>query len=404
MDVLSISNWKNFNLCQSTDKKSNAVSYPKFGLKMAAPLTQDTVSFQGRYTTKMKTLAKSSKIENLLEEISTVGEKTASEIGKTLNNEDLKNGVNKATAKIIREEALPLQEEIENFFVKSFADLVYDEKNNVKAPIHAIKGRVKGVDSIIEKSKSLGLDSKSKVFTEMTDLNGIKIELNNASPESVKQVLQRFQDAVDLGVLIPAEVENKRPAIAKKLKGLEASQWDYMDPDYLRAFAKNMAKSSGKKVKFNPHDYTKANYTAIHMHFRFPGQKRVFEVQLMGKDVAEYKDFDDILYKCLGNKNVDKKYAPIVKTINKLKQPENKKILENFNKQRRDTFLFQREKEPTLYSRTTTSFLPLKYDIPEEYDINQLYKEYLKCKGDEGSVVKTIAGKKAQPKKLRKNN
>ena len=77
---------------------------------------------------------------------------------------------------------------------------------------------------------------------------------------------------------------------------------------------------------------------------------------------------------------------------------EDKRIIENFNKQRRDTFLFQREKEPTLYERTTTTFLPLKYDIPEKYDINKLYEKYLECKEEGNSVVKTIAGKKTQTK------
>ena len=396
MDILSVSNWKNLIPYQVNDKQVKSAGYSAFGLKMSTPLARDTVSFQATPTTKLKTLAKKAKKLNLLEEINTVGEKTVSEAGKTLNKESLKNGVNKATAKKIREEAEPLQEEIESFFVKFFSSLVADEKNPNK-PIYAIKGRVKSEDSIVEKSKALGLSNKAKVFAEMTDLNGIKIEMRDGSPKSVKQILRMFQKAVDLGVLIPVEVENKRPAIAEKLKGRAASQWDYMDPDYLKAFAIEMAESCGKKVRFNPNDPTKANYTAIHMQFRFPGQKRVFEVQLMGKDVAQFKDFDDSLYKCLGNKNVADKYKPIVEILEELKQ-EDKRIIENFNKQRRDTFLFQREKEPTLYERTTTTFLPLKYDIPEKYDINKLYEKYLECKEEGNSVVKTIAGKKTQTK------
>lgn len=382
MNILSVSNWNNSNPYQ-IDTSKKAVSYPYFGLKMARPLTCDTVSFTGKL--HLSKPAKKS-VASIFEDVN------MSEIGKTIDKSKRGKGVSKATAKRIYEKAEPLQKELEKFFTKYFAPLIADEKHPDR-PIYTIKGRVKSVDSIVEKSEGLGLSSMAEVFSSMTDLNGIKIEMRDGSPKSIKAILKFFSDAVDNGFLIPVQVENKRPIAAKELKGLDASKWDYFAPEVLEDFVKGMEKSCGEKIEFNPHDYTKANYTAVHFLFRLPGQKRCFEVQLMGKDVAAYKDFDDIIYKCLGNKNVSAKYKKIKNIIEELKQPEKKEILDNFNKQRQDTFLFQREKEPTLYQRSKTSFLPLKYDIPEKYDINKLYELYLECKGEDNGIVKTIAGK-----------
>ena len=282
MNILSLNNLKFVYPLNKTEKK-NSVSIPVFGLKMKQPLDRDTVSFGAT--------------EKLL---------------KTRTN-----GINKKTAKQINAEAELIQEEIDRFIKGILSDLIVttEKPNNI---IEYIKGRAKSPDSIVEKSETLGLNSKAAVFLNMTDLNGIKIVLRDGSKASTKKVLDRFQQYIEKGFIILTEVENKRPAEAKKLKGRDASKWDYGEPIHLEHFVDNAEKAMGKEVNYLPPDYTPANYSALHFLFRLPGQKRVFELQLMGRNVAVFKDFDDKIYKIINNKNPGNDYKPLVEALKPL--------------------------------------------------------------------------------------
>jgi hypothetical protein len=120
---------------------------------------------------------------------------------------------------------------------------------------------------------------------------------------------------VKRGLLFVEEIEVKRPKAAEKLKGKDASKYDYADPLYLDNYVDDVEKSMGRKVGNYGVDYTEANYPAIHFLLRLPGQKRVFELQLMAHNVAVFKDFDDILFKILNNKNVSPEFKPIEKLL-----------------------------------------------------------------------------------------
>ena len=285
MNILSLNSFKfNNSLNRMDEKRSFYVqSFPTFGLRMSQPLDKDTVSFGA--TEKML--------------------KTRS------------NGINKKTAKIIHEEAKLIQEEIDRFVKGMFADMLVtpEKSNNI---IEYISGRAKSPDSIVEKSETLGLNSKFAVFLNMTDLNGIKIVLRDGSKAATKKVLDRFQEAIEKGFIILTEVENKRPAEAKKLKGRDASKWDYGEPIHIDHFVDNAEKAMGKEVSYLPPDYTPANYSALHFLFRLPGQKRVFELQLMGRNVAIFKDFDDKIYKIINNKNAGVEYKPLTDALKPL--------------------------------------------------------------------------------------
>ena len=347
MNILAINNFGIKNTpAQNTEPLEFKNFMPKFGLRMAQPLSQDTVSFQA---TPKKLTSRA-------------------------------NGVSLKTARIIHNEANELQPEIERFMKKIFADLTISESHPDNI-VEIVKGRTKSPESIAEKSATREWNNKSEIFANMTDLNGIKIVMRDGSKKAVKKVLDRFSEVVDTGALILTEVENKRPIAAQKLKGAASEQWDYADSNDLDDFIASACESSVKPILFDQFDYTKANYPAIHFLFRFPGQKRCFEVQLMGHDVSVYKDLDDLLFKILDNKNVDNKYKPIKKIIEPLTKEGNEAILETFNKYRGEVFLFQKEKEPTssVNKHKKEFFLPLKYDIPQELDMNNLYKLYLKC-------------------------
>lgn len=387
MNILAINPFQ-FNIKKHSAETPSARS---FGLKMQEPLKQDTISFGA--TQKMLT--------------------------------NRKNGISLNTARKIHNTADELQKEIEDFMHKFFKMLIADEENPDNV-IEYITGRTKKPESIVEKSATREWTNMAEVFTNMTDLNGVKIVLRDGSKKNVKQVLKRFEKAMDRGILICTEIENKCPIAAKKLKGKDAEKWNYATLETLDGFYNFAKQASGKDLKYEPRDYTDANYTAIHFLFRFPGQKRVFEVQLMGRNVAKFKDMDDIIFKILNNKNVDKEYQPLIDLLDplkveddidflklaheqmkdltlklkderntdqrrealkqkqiKLKEDIDKakrriQISDLFKKYRSEAFLFQREKATSSYTKKEY-FLPLKYDIPEEYDFNNIYQIYQKC-------------------------
>ncbi len=433
MNILAI-NSLNFIKPNSESKKQGFRPY--FGLSLQKPLMKDTVSFKAVPTEKLLTTRT--------------------------------GGVSKATAIKINEVAENMQTEIENFIrgINRRYLCDPDRPNNL---IEYVSGRAKKPDSIVEKSKIIQESTAGGVFLNMTDLNGTKEVIRNATRANVHKALDILLQAVEHGLLILEEVEVKRPKAAEKLKASEASKWDYADPKYLQDFVRKAEEAMGKKVEFPPPQHTKVNYTAIHFLFRLPGQKRVFEHQLMGYNVAELKDLDDILFKVLNNKNVDKEYAPIVDILKplvlspqeidllkyiklrtkleKLKFTEEEidilktrhvldssfcvisdppefcnktKMLlskdfdeksldllyddviydamltdvdavkelkkkearfEKFKKYRAEAFLFQREKKTCSTGPDHLEyFKPLTEDLPAEYDLNSLYKIFVKCR------------------------
>lgn len=289
MNILAINPFKIANI--NTENQKAVLSYgaaPYFGLKMSAPLGKDMVSFGA-----------------------------AAHASKFL--ESRAGGVSRATAKKIHNIAADAQPEIEKFMRGIFEDLIVTAEKPCNL-IAYIKGRPKSASSIEEKSKVIDETTIRGVLQKMTDLNAMKIVLTasgsqNDNRKNVHKVLERLFDAVNKGLIILEEVEVKRPKAAEKLKGKNAARWDYEDPDKLEAFVAQAEKSMGKSVRFPEPDSTPANYSAIHFLFRLPGQKRVFELQLMGYNVAEFKDLDDIIYKILDNKNVADKYEPLVQKL-----------------------------------------------------------------------------------------
>ena len=323
----------------------------KTGLKMANGLVQDVVEIHGTPKTLVKRVI------------------------------DIPRNAIKEINKIAKER----QPRIDAFKAELFGDLLVTEYNPSNT-IYEIKGRAKSVDSIIEKANTRKWFTKEEILSEMTDLNGTKTVLRDGSRPEVHRILDRYLKAIEDGIVELVEVENKRPIAAKGKKGFEASKYDYESPERLENMVKRANEVQKHKVRFVPIDYTESNYPAMHFLFRFPGENWVFEEQIMGYDVAIGKDLDDLIWKILNNKNVDKKYKPIVDIISPLNQPGNAKLKKQFNKYRGNFFLFQREKAPHITQHKTERFLPIKDEIDNEFireqlDMNYLYELKLKCEG-----------------------
>ena len=318
MYILALNNFYKSYSSAPTVSSDNYSNSQKFGLKMSAPLQYDTIAFGMSPTTKK--IKKRGKGINPDIVIPTA--KRLKKRGK---------GVNLKTARIIHEEIKKAQVEIEKFMRGIFAPYIVteDKPDNL---IEFISGRAKLPGSIVEKSDILELSTVQSVFHEMTDLNAMKAVLLNANRENVHKVLDVLSEAINHGFLILEEVEVKRPKAAKKLKGNQVSKYDYADLSYLQDFVDDAEKAMGKKIRFPDPQYHPINYTAIHFLFRLPGQKRVFEFQLMGHNVSVFKDLDDILFKVMNNKNVDEKYKPLVDILKEVTMSEDDKDIVKYAK------------------------------------------------------------------------
>ena len=348
---------------QNKQQQSNVTS-PNFGLIMAEPLSQDTVSFQATV--------------------------------KKLSSRT--NGVSLHVAKIINEEAQPMQERVRNYLHSLFGDLVATDLNP-NNPIYAIKDRAKSAGSIVEKSATRQWNCKAEVLDFMTDLNGAKIVMKDGSKKAVQKVLQRFFGEIENGSVELLEIENKRPIVTQNYKRHKKTQFDYASTDFLEDMQRaqedkwdTMNLKERKFVRVDLNDLTDVNYMATHFLFKLPGEIRPFELVVLGKNVNTLKDLDDLLFKILNNKNVAKKYKPIVDIVKPLTEDGNEDLLETFNQYRRDAFIFQREKQTTTFVDDGLDFfLPLKYNLPARFDLNNLYRIMQECDAKaEAKTAKTV--------------
>lgn len=338
-----------------SERKAQQNKVSNFGLTMASPLLKDTVSFK-----------------------SGAKELQSRAFGVSLN-----------TAKRVHEAAKPMQKKVNAFMEETFGDLLATDLNP-KNIIYKLMNRVKSAASIEEKSATRQYNSKAEILDFMTDLNGAKIVMRDGGKKNVEKVLTRLIKQIESGAIELLEIENKRPIATLNLKRKKKEQYDYASIEFLENLARiqedkwvRQGFKDDRRVRFDDNDLTKVNYSAIHLLLKLRGESRPFELMIMGKDVNAYKELDDKLFKMLDNKNVDKKYQPLIDIIKPLNEPGNKELKEKFNKYRGDAFIFQREKDPSTYyvQNTVEYFLPLKYDLPPQYDLNNLYRIMLECEG-----------------------
>ena len=295
--------------------------------------------------------------------------------------------------------------------------MLYSEKNS-RNPILEIHDREKGVESIIEKSATRKWKSVQEILDKMTDLNGVKIVTRKKSGKS------EMDDVLDrLIPMIKKEIEIKRPETIKSLSAKEQEEYDYASMQMLKKLVeiqegvwntKKTSKENIRRVTFGKPQYTKGNYCALHLLLDLPNKEaRVFEAQFMGAYVGAGKELDDILFKIMDGKHVDKKYTRIKKLIKELKA-DTTGAFTRFGQYRKDALLALREKElhEASSNKATGKNVKLfisaeKYNLTPEYDLNNLMDLKIDC--DNKSAIakraaeaKKISEEKAKIEKMRK--
>lgn len=304
MNILSVSNFSFSNPLQFNKTNAQQVSVPKFGLTMAAPLSKDTVSFGS--TAKNVNRVINSKLSRDISKSAKFYEIQVAAIFTSI------------LAPLMSTDETP-DNVIEYFNVRTKG------KDSIGAKSGEIKGKYKAGD-IIKGGKKC--KTKDVITLNMTDLLGAKAVLTIGSKQNAKMVVEALTNAVKNGQIRLREIEQKIPksCMHDEKTLITCAYATDITLDKMKSVSE---KRFNKEVRTDYRDFTPSNYSALHFLFdvllKDPEDKSVWktvEVQVLGHDVNEFKELDDILYKLLNGKNVDKKYNSIKQVLQPIILPK----------------------------------------------------------------------------------
>lgn len=378
LKIQSLLNTVKFNAKNQHDCKK--VLYNGFNLPKLNVLEKDCVSFTSR--------AKEKK-QDTSDPVKTTAIGSSSADSKTLK--DKKRTITNRLAQDVSAMTDVHTRELKYTLGKCLSHLVQnpDLACNYEHPIYRLEFRTKGANSIREKASQKHLTSKEGVIGNLHDLAGARIIMGTRANGSVEKVLDEISKSVKDGKLKIVEVENHVPADTK---------YQYVSQAKLRKIAQM---SSDRYSVVVPERITRneTGYTAVHMLVEF-NDGITGEIQILGKDVALFKELEDISYKVLRAKSVAPKYSSIVEILKPLvpvgtdmSTPENiarAKLRKEFIAYTTAAYKHEREKEGVASKESTApKFLTLdefsrsqrgKIHLTKDMDFNNLYE--LKTKAD----------------------
>ena len=274
--------------------------------------------------------------------------------------------VNKTLAKAFQ----MFQKKLESAFNSMKASDSYPDR-----PIYKIKARIKSPESIAEKGGAREIKNLAELSHQIQDIIGGRLILRDTSRQSIEAILKKLEEMVLKGELSIVEIENfyGDPRLS------------YVTSKQLQPLKKACEKMVGHiRVVSEEHDM---GYSAIHLTVKFPPTKygeSYAEIQIMGADIAELKDVEDLTYKIRCGKPIQKKYMSMMKYLKPLQEEGNDVLKNAFKEYTRNAYLHQRKRKNVtlkeLQNRTEPDFLPLPWIIPNrELDFNFLYKKMKEC-------------------------
>ena len=277
MNILALNSFSTpkFNL-RYEDKYQNKVSNSQFGLTMSTPLKNDTVSFGA-------TAKNANRVIN---------SKLGRDISQSANFYKLQVS---AVFMSILAPLISTAEDPDNII--EYFNVRAKSKDSIGAKSGEVKGKYKKGD-ILKGGKKC--TTKDVISLNMTDILGAKAVLASGTKQNAKMVLELFNNAIKNGQIRLREIEQKVPkACMKDEKTLAICT--YATDSNLDKMKLASKKRFNNEVNANYRDYTPVNYAALHFLFdvllKDPNDKPVWktvEFQLIGHDVNEFKELDDI--------------------------------------------------------------------------------------------------------------
>lgn len=215
------------------------------------------------------------------------------------------------------------------------------------------------------------------------DVVGARIILNDGSKENGDKIIAALKKAVDDGVLTVTAIQNNVPNKDKIKDGRKVSDYEYASEQQLYS----LARTSNSKLETIE---SETGYMAIHIDVNldnpiFKNYNGVFsgytgEIQIIGRDVAQLKEIEDLCYKFKDKKNaVNVAYKPFKDYFTKFYQGD---AVQAFDDYTYDLYLSQREYSAKRKISSFQSIEELGYagKVPKELDFNKLKTIYEGCR------------------------
>ena len=218
------------------------------------------------------------------------------------------------------------------------------------------------------------------------DIVGGRIILSEPNPKYVQNVIDQLYEAVKSNDIKVISIENHVPNPNMLPKGKNISDYEYATDSQLKKFANDCGCEYIRNLSVS-------GYCGIHINAEFPqitarngfdnkycGYKA--EIQIIGKDVAELKDVEDLCYKLKDNKySISKKYDKFKKYFLKYynKSDDIKKAFDEY------TYAAYLAQRSLPYNVNVTNKFPtikeLGFEgrVPKELDFNKLFRLKNQC-------------------------
>lgn len=256
---------------------SNSKTSNRYGLVMAKPLLKDTVSFG---STKQSVKKMASRSDAITIDLS----------------------------KKIRAKKEKPHKRKKQLLLENFSPLI-------EQGLVTFKDRVKGENSICEKSATRGWNTMDLVLKHMNDISGFCFELN--ASKAFPEIIKRFKSLLKTRELEITEAEYHRREPKYKNSKIVAS-YDSLDPQDLQVLKNEINKIQNPTTQIWKDVDSRSGYSGLHLTLRTKdGEKS--ELQIMTQSMGKTKKIENLLYKIRNGKTVDTIYEPVEKYLAPLK-------------------------------------------------------------------------------------
>lgn len=267
-----------------------------------------------------------------------------------------------------------------NYF--NYNGVTADEKKQI---IENIIAEMSEYTSPLINSEGKTIDPKtmSGIKYYANDIVGARIVMKESSPEYTDKILCALKQAVADGVLKITSIENNVPSAEKIPEGHKLSDYAYASDSQLRS----LKTASGAPVLTNE---SKTGYMAIHINVDlsdpiFKNYGGVYndysgEIQIIGRDVEQLKEVEDLCYKLKDKKNaINIAYKPFKEHFLKY---YNEETMQAFDDYTYDLYLAQRVMKQKKRASMFPTIKQLGYDgkVSPYLDFNQLKRIWSFCK------------------------
>lgn len=304
MNILSINN---FNIkaplfLNKQEQNNNSV----FGLKLASPLREDTISFQAGKTKNAKIVA----------------EKAFARTKKTSG--DLKNGITTERAIKFRLMHYNAHSKLLNLLTNRLGKhLSTDDKKG----LITLKERLKKNFSLIQKTASLNIGhlSDEEILKLINDVSGVSFILED--PKAYGVLIKELSGMVKRGELNPVKVKyQKMPEEYKKGKLIKSN--DSLNPALSSKFKETIYEIKGRKSELWGTTDSASGYSGLHIIIKNPDGK-FSEIQIKVRSIADLKFVEDNDYKIMNGKELSPEYAPLEAVLRPLKPVDPNNLTES---------------------------------------------------------------------------